>query len=113
MKLFTPTLQVLNPYSDNMNQQIQVNLSQTSGLICEHCQSPYFKESLILRKVSRFITGGVQDAIMPVPVLLCNACGQVCTDALAPEIKEMFKAEAETIVEDPSPEDGGKVIQLG
>lgn len=81
-----------------MEQQLTVSLSQTSGIICAKCKFQFFEEGLILRKVSRFITGASADSVMPVPVLMCKNCGTVCNDTLAPELQEMFKQDADTII---------------
>jgi hypothetical protein len=34
----------------------------------------------MLRKVSRFVTGTSQDALMPIPVFTCSKCGGVNAD---------------------------------
>ena len=37
---------------------------------------------LMIKKVSRFMTGSDQDSIVPIPVIVCSSCGHV---------NEMFK----------------------
>jgi len=57
----------------NMN----VSLKDTTPISCDECQHEVFIEGVILRKVSRFVTGTSQDAVMPIPVFTCSKCGHV------------------------------------
>jgi uncharacterized Zn finger protein len=63
-------------------QEINMNvaLKDTTSIACEECQSEVFKEGVLLRKVSRFVTGTSQDALMPIPVFACAKCGHVNAD---------------------------------
>jgi hypothetical protein len=40
------------------------------------------------KKVSRLITGGAKDAIVPVELYLCTTCGKPLQDLLPEELKE-------------------------
>ena len=62
--------------------QLNINLSEVPYLECEECQSTIFEEKLMIKKVSKFLTGGTQDSIVPLPVIACAKCGHV---------NEMFK----------------------
>jgi uncharacterized Zn finger protein len=57
----------------NMN----VSLKDTLPIVCEECGNSVFTEGVLLRKISRFVTGTSQDALMPVPVFACSKCGHV------------------------------------
>lgn len=85
---------------------MQISLADTSGVACSSCKSQFFEEALLLRRVSRFVTGASQDSIMPIPVLMCKMCGKLCEDALAPELKELFSMPVDG---DNSPEEGNVV----
>lgn len=60
-----------------MNNQLNVKLEDTIGIKCERCHSEVFNEGLLLRSVSRFITGNAQDSIMPLQVFKCASCHHV------------------------------------
>ena len=63
-----------------MNQKelnMNVSLKDTTPIICEECGHNVFQEGVILRKISRFVTGTSQDALMPIPVFSCSKCGHV------------------------------------
>ena len=63
-----------------MNQQqlnMNVALKDTTRIKCEECENEVFIEGVMLRKISRFVTGTAQDALMPIPVFTCSKCGHV------------------------------------
>jgi DNA-directed RNA polymerase subunit RPC12/RpoP len=63
-----------------MNQKelnMNVALKDTTPITCEECDSNVFIEGVLLRKISRFVTGTSQDALMPIPVFTCSKCGHV------------------------------------
>jgi hypothetical protein len=60
----------------NMN----VSLKDTLPIVCEECENDIFVEGVMLRKISRFVTGTSQDALMPIPVFSCAKCGHVNAD---------------------------------
>lgn len=66
-----------------MNQKelnMNVSLKDTTPITCEECEHNVFQEGVILRKISRFVTGTQQDALMPIPVFSCAKCGHVNTE---------------------------------
>ena len=58
----------------------QINLKDQPTITCEDCGSKYFKEVTMLKKVSRLLTGGTDDTIVPFPTYMCNDCGYVNVD---------------------------------
>ncbi len=62
--------------------QLNVDLKLTTALVCEKCNGEVFAEGVMLRKASKFITGTTQDALIPIPVFSCRACGHVNNDFL-------------------------------
>jgi len=67
---------------ENQKQQLNVNLADVPYIECEECNSTVFEEKMMIKKVSRFMTGSDQDSIVPIPVIACSKCGN---------INEMFK----------------------
>jgi len=49
-----------------------------------------FQEGVILRKVSRFVTGTSEDGIIPVPVFFDVVTGKVLVELLPKELKDEF-----------------------
>jgi len=71
-------------------QQPQIDLSKTT-IIPNGSGGEIFKQGFILRKVSRFITGGNEDAVLPIPVFYDGATGKILKDTLPPEIREDYE----------------------
>ena len=73
------------PEMQNM-QQPQIDLEKTT-VIPNDSGGEIFKQGFVLRKVSRFITGGDEDAVLPIPVFYDGSTGKVLKDTLPPEIR--------------------------
>ncbi len=57
-------------------------LKDADQVTCEKCECDVFEEKMMIKKVSKFLTGSGQDSIAPVPVIACAKCNHV---------NEMFK----------------------
>lgn len=69
--------------------QPQIDLGKTT-IIPNGSGGELFKQGFVLRKVSRFITGGNEDAVLPIPVFYDGATGKILKDTLPPEIREDY-----------------------
>ena len=72
------------------NLKLNVSLDKTTPITCDECGNSTFSESVILREVSKFLTGQMQDGLVPIPVFSCTSCGHV-NDKFMPE--ELRKKE--------------------
>jgi len=70
-----------------MQQQMNISLDKTTAASCDKCQTETFKEVVLLRKASRFVTGTSQDALIPIPVFACSSCGHVNEDFLPIQLR--------------------------
>ena len=52
-----------------------------------------FSEGVILRKVSRFVTGTSEDGVIPVPCFYDVKTGKVLVELLPKELREEFENE--------------------
>ena len=57
-------------------QQPRIDLRDCETVKCENCGGIYFKEILILKKVSK-LQGAPMDQNVPVPVFRCDDCGHI------------------------------------
>ena len=57
--------------------KLNVGLDKTLPIVCDACDNNTFTEAVILREVSKFLTGQMQDGIVPIPVFACTTCGHV------------------------------------
>lgn len=82
-----------------MNQQkpmqLKVSLDRTTAVVCEECGSLAFQEALMLRKVSKFLTGDAQDGIIPIPTFVCSKCGHINADFYPKELADLKKKKEE------------------
>ena len=56
---------------------MNIDLNNTTEIVCESCGNPTFKEVLFIRKVSKFISGTSQDGMIPIPTFACSTCGNI------------------------------------
>lgn len=63
-----------------MNQQPDLNaqligaMQKSTGLTCSQCGSFFFEPTILLRRISKFVTGQTQDTIFPVQAFRCQDC---------------------------------------
>lgn len=50
-----------------------------------------FGQAFILRKVSKFVVGGAEDALMPIPVFYDLESKKIITDSLPKELREEYE----------------------
>ena len=58
----------------------QIDISQTTPVICESCDGNTFKQTLLLRKVSSLVSSTGQEMTVSVAVFACEKCGHVNSD---------------------------------
>lgn len=79
-----------------MNQpnapQMNIDLKNTTPVISED-GNQIFAEGVILRKVSKFVSGTAEDGIMPIPVFYDVVTGKVVTETLPRDIRDEFVKE--------------------
>lgn len=77
-----------------MNQtqtpQMNIDLSNTTAIESKE-GNQLFAEGVILRKVSKFVTGTSEDGIVPIPVFYDAETGEICMDTLPKELREEYK----------------------
>jgi hypothetical protein len=77
-------------------QQLNVNIDiKNTRPITSPEGNQVFQEGVILRKVSRFVTGTSEDGIIPVPVFFDVVTGKVLVELLPKELKEEFENNGE------------------
>ena len=64
-----------------------VDLSHAKTIVCEKCQGVGFKQTMMLKKLSPLMSPSGQEAIVPVGVFACEACGHVNKEFQEMEIK--------------------------
>jgi len=99
------------------NQPIQgpqLTLEQSTGFECANCGGLFFKQSLLIRKWNKFLTGQPQDHIEPIPVFRCDDCGDLLKDFLPRGMKDVEEKLGLEVVEEvnSSENKSAKLIQM-
>jgi uncharacterized Zn finger protein len=63
-----------------MDKDFNINLKEQPTVKCEQCQSVFFNEVTMIKKVYKLITGSPQDTIVPFPTYRCAECGHINDD---------------------------------
>ncbi len=67
-----------------MNQpNLNLDINQTTGVVCDECGHAHFQQVLVIRKASGLLSGTGK------PVFACNKCGHVNNEFLPKEVKDL------------------------
>lgn len=76
--------------SQQQQMQLNVDLKNTTSV-----ETPdggvVFQQGVVLRKVSKFVVGAEEDAVMPIPVFYDAKTGKILVDTLPPDLREEYK----------------------
>ena len=73
-------------------QQPQIDLKNTQAVKTSEGTS-VFQQGVILRKVSKFVAGTNEDALMPIPVFYDPETNKILTDSVPKDLREEMKDE--------------------
>lgn len=73
--------------------KFNIDLKNTTGIQNSEGGS-VFQQGLILRKISKFIAGTPEDAILPIPVFYDPHTFKIFAEALPKELREELKDES-------------------
>jgi hypothetical protein len=82
-----------NIIGQNGQQQppkVQIDLSTSTPLGCANCGDDTFLPAVKMRKISKLLTGTPQDVILPIDVFLCASCGELNTELLPEQVKNLY-----------------------
>ena len=76
----------MNQEQVKMNVDIKQStpMSSTDG-------NQVFQEAVVLRKLSKFLAGTSEDAVIPIPVFIDVKTGKILIDMLPKELKEEYE----------------------
>ena len=78
--------------SSQFESQPQIDLKNTSEV--KNFNGGYlFQQGIILRKVSKFVAGTNEDAIMPIPVFFDPETNKILTDSVPKDLREEMADE--------------------
>jgi len=75
-----------------MNNQQQPNIDLTNTTSIEGFDGgKLFGQAFLLRKVSKFVVGGTEDALLPIPVFYDLDSRKIIIDSLPKELREEYE----------------------
>lgn len=75
-----------------MNNQPQMNIDFTKTTpIVGFNGSQLFGQAVLIRKVSKFLVGAEEDALIPIPVFYDLESKKILPDSLPPELRAEYK----------------------
>lgn len=77
-----------NEMGFNPNGKRNVTLDQTTEVVCDKCGNNIMIDGAMYRKVSKILTGNVQDSYVPIPVPFCFQCGHVNEEFVPVEVRK-------------------------
>jgi hypothetical protein len=70
-------------------QQPQIDLSKTTA-IDTPSGGKIWQQGVVIRKISKFVVGAQEDAIVPIPVFFDPETNKILQDTLPPELREEY-----------------------
>jgi DNA-directed RNA polymerase subunit RPC12/RpoP len=64
-----------------------IDITKTEPIACKKCGSEIFISGLVVRKLSKLLTGQKKDEILPFEVYLCGDCGELLDESLPEGLK--------------------------
>ena len=72
-----------------MSNQPQIDLSQSSEVLSS-TGGQIFQAGYVLRRVSKFLIGGDEDAIIPIQIFYDKDSGEIALDLLHPSVRDFY-----------------------
>ncbi len=60
--------------------QPKIDIKKQPTVSCEKCGSTFFREVVLMKKISKLLTGSNEDSIVPFPTYRCDDCNHVNDD---------------------------------
>ena len=79
---------------DKTQMNLNIDIKNTTSVTSPE-GNKIFAEGVILRKVSRFVTGTSEDGVIPVPCFYDVVTGKVLTELLPKELRAEFEEESD------------------
>lgn len=71
---------------DQQNMNMNIDLKNTESV--EHANGKVWAQGFIIRKISKFVAGTPEDALMPIPVFYNPETGEILQDTLPKELRD-------------------------
>jgi hypothetical protein len=79
----------------------QVDIKQTTPIVCEKCKSDLFIPAFYMRKLSALVNPQGQDAVIPVQTFCCGNCGHINKEFIPLFMQTENELKSESRQDDP------------
>lgn len=76
--------------------KMQVDITQSTPIKSKN-GNQVFQEAVILRKISKFLTGTSEDAVVPIPVFVDVKTGKILIEMLPKELRAEYEEYNKTV----------------
>lgn len=76
--------------------KMQVDITQSTPIKSEN-GNQVFQEAVILRKISKFLTGTSEDTVVPIPVFVDVKTGKILIEMLPKELRAEYEEYNKTV----------------
>jgi len=76
--------------------KMNVDIKQSTPIKSED-GGQIFQEAVVLRKISKFLAGTSEDAVVPIPVFIDTKTGKILIDMLPKELKAEYEEYNKTL----------------
>jgi hypothetical protein len=74
------------------SEQMKMNVDITQSTPMTSADgNQVFQEAVVLRKISKFLTGTSEDAVIPIPVFIDVKTGKILTEMLPKELRTEYE----------------------
>jgi hypothetical protein len=73
-----------------MQEKMNVDIKQSTPIKSEE-GNQIFQEAVILRKMSKFLTGTSEDAVIPIPVFIDTKTGKILIELMPKELRAEYE----------------------
>lgn len=71
----------------------KIDLSKSKPIVCNSCGDSVFVTAGKFRKISKLLTGTPQDVVVPIDVMLCANCGEVCEELMPEQLRALERMD--------------------
>ena len=76
--------------SEQQNMKMNVDLKSTTAIEGQD-GNQIFQQGVLLRKVSKFVVGAEEDAVMPIPIFFDTVSGKVLESTIPVDLRDEYK----------------------
>jgi len=82
--------------------KMNVNVESMPMVACKKCRGNFFKDVVVIKKISAIVSPTGKDEVLPIPVFICDKCGHPLdprdVGVRANDKPEEVKTEEKTII---------------